>query len=51
MNQGGFLHGGSGGGVVVVDTDGDGLSDSDETNIHKTDPALPDTDSDGLNRW
>ena len=39
VNQGGFLPGGSGGGaVVVVDSDGDGLTDSDETNIHKTDP-------------
>ena len=44
VNQGGFLNGRSGGGaVVVVDSDGDGLTDSDETNIHKTNPNNPDT--------
>ena len=32
----------------IVDSDSDGLTDSDETNIHKTDPNLADTDSDGL---
>ena len=31
-----------------VDTDGDGLSDTDETEKHKTDPLNPDTDWDGL---
>ncbi|HUT54477.1 MAG TPA: MopE-related protein [bacterium] len=31
-----------------VDTDGDGLSDDDETNIYGTDPDNPDTDGDGL---
>jgi calcineurin-like phosphoesterase len=34
--------------AVIADTDGDGLIDSDETNIHGTDPALADTDSDGF---
>lgn len=33
----------------VADTDGDGLPDADETNVHGTDPANPDTDGDGLN--
>ena len=32
----------------TVDTDGDGLSDADETNVYKTDPNKADTDSDGL---
>ena len=31
------------------DTDGDGLTDVNETNIHNTDPTLADTDGDGLN--
>ena len=31
------------------DTDGDGLSDYDETNIYHTSPYLADTDSDGMN--
>ncbi len=30
------------------DSDGDGLTDIDETNIHLTNPALADTDLDGL---
>ena len=30
------------------DTDGDGLSNADETGIHGTDPENPDTDGDGL---
>jgi predicted outer membrane repeat protein len=30
------------------DTDGDGLSDGDEVNIHSTDPLNPDTDGDGI---
>ena len=34
--------------IPAVDTDGDGLSDQDETNIHGTDPNLADTDGDGL---
>ncbi|QJE95229.1 thrombospondin type 3 repeat-containing protein [Luteolibacter luteus] len=32
-----------------IDTDGDGLLDPDEVNIHHTDPAKADTDGDGLN--
>jgi hypothetical protein len=32
-----------------VDTDGDGILDSDETNIYGTDPDKSDTDNDGLN--
>ena len=43
VNQGGFLNGGS-----LIDSDNDGLTYSDETNIHKTDPNNPDTDGDGL---
>ena len=31
------------------DTDGDGISDMNETNIHNTNPNLADTDGDGLN--
>ncbi len=34
--------------VVNQDSDGDGLLDSDETDIYGTDPALSDTDGDGL---
>ena len=33
----------------ATDTDGDGLSDDDETNVHGTDPNLADTDGDGIN--
>ena len=33
---------------AVVDTDGDGLSDADETDIYGTDPTLADTDGDTL---
>lgn len=32
-----------------IDSDGDGLSDYDETNIYRTSPYLEDSDSDGLN--
>ncbi|GEM_PF-3282723 len=32
-----------------VDTDGDGITDADETNIYGTDPNLADTDGDGIN--
>ena len=31
------------------DSDGDGLTDVNETNIHNTNPSLADTDGDGLN--
>ena len=34
---------------VISDTDGDGLSDGDEVNVHGCDPLLKDTDGDGLN--
>ncbi len=34
--------------TVIVDTDSDGLTDSDEINIYKTNPNLADTDADGL---
>jgi outer membrane protein OmpA-like peptidoglycan-associated protein len=33
---------------VVLDTDGDGLLDTDERTIYKTDPTKKDTDGDGL---
>ncbi|MGJ8641297.1 MAG: LamG-like jellyroll fold domain-containing protein [Opitutaceae bacterium] len=35
--------------LVSTDTDGDGLFDDDETNVHGTNPSLADTDSDGVN--
>jgi hypothetical protein len=34
--------------VVIVDTDGDGLTDEEEENLYNTDPLDPDTDGDGL---
>ncbi|MEQ8711848.1 MAG: T9SS type A sorting domain-containing protein [Cyclobacteriaceae bacterium] len=34
--------------ALAQDTDGDGLSDSDEINLYDTDPNDPDTDDDGL---
>lgn len=34
--------------VAAQDSDGDGLSDSDEKKIHETDPKKADTDADGL---
>ena len=34
--------------LTPLDTDGDGLSDEDEVNVHGTDPLIPDTDGDGL---
>jgi hypothetical protein len=33
---------------VVVDTDGDGITDDDEIEIYDTDPANPDSDEDGI---
>lgn len=35
--------------VTGLDSDGDGLTDYDETNIYGTDPNDPDTDDDGVN--
>lgn len=32
----------------AVDSDGDGLTDAEETNVHGTDPTLWDTDGDGV---
>ena len=34
---------------IITDTDGDGISDDDETNIYGTDPNDADSDDDGLN--
>ncbi len=34
--------------VGTIDTDKDGLSDTDEINVYKTDPQNPDTDGDGF---
>lgn len=34
---------------ATIDSDGDGLTDDDEINIHGTDPNNPDTDGDGFN--
>ncbi|WP_369855609.1 carboxypeptidase regulatory-like domain-containing protein [Candidatus Thalassolituus haligoni] len=34
---------------AVADSDGDGLNDGDEVNLHGTDPLLADTDADGIN--
>ena len=34
--------------VPSADSDGDGITDDDEANIHGTDPLLADTDGDGL---
>ena len=36
---------------VALDSDGDGLSDDDEINIHGTSPSDPDSDDDGLNDY
>ena len=35
------------GGTSQTDSDGDGLYDSDETNVYHTDPTNADTDGDG----
>lgn len=34
--------------AIAQDSDGDGLSDADETNIYQTDPSNVDSDNDGL---
>jgi hypothetical protein len=34
--------------IPIIDTDADGISDSDEINIYGTNPNLADTDADGL---
>lgn len=34
--------------IVDLDTDGDGLKDTEEVNVYGTDPLNPDTDGDGL---
>jgi hypothetical protein len=34
--------------IPVTDTDGDGISDSDEINVYRTDPEKMDTDGDGI---
>ena len=39
------------GGPNPVDTDGDGISDYDEINVHGTNPLLSDSDGDGLSDW
>ncbi|MBP6881062.1 MAG: hypothetical protein KBC35_00325 [Candidatus Pacebacteria bacterium] len=35
-------------GATAVDTDGDGISDMDEVKLYKTDPAVADSDNDGV---
>ncbi len=35
-------------GAITVDTDGDGVSNMDESKLYKTDPGLADTDDDGV---
>ena len=39
---------GIGSNPLAKDTDGDGLEDGDEVNLHKTNPLVRDTDGDGL---
>ena len=34
--------------LITKDTDGDGITDFDETNLYKTNPNSPDTDGDGI---
>jgi hypothetical protein len=36
-------------GATAVDSDGDGISDSDESQLYNTDPTAADTDNDGIN--
>jgi len=38
-------------GAAFIDTDGDGLTDTAEVNLYKTNPNLVDTDGDGLTDW
>lgn len=44
---------GSGTGLysLDLDSDGDGISDADETGVYGTDPALADSDADGIDDW
>ena len=43
-----FIHPVAGANLRIDDSDGDGLTDSAEINIHGTDPFNPDTNNDGL---
>ena len=36
---------------VDLDSDGDGITDSNETDVYGTNPNNPDSDSDGLNDY
>ena len=36
---------------IDLDSDGDGITDSNETDVYETDPDNPDTDSDGLSDY
>lgn len=43
--------GGSGGPDITLDTDGDGLTDINETNLYHTNPGVADTDGDGYSDY
>ena len=43
--------GGAGGPDTTTDTDGDGLTDFDETNLYRTNPDVTDTDGDGYSDY